>query len=151
MKRTVLIIGVVLLAGLLVAATSSAATPTERKLQKQVATLSKQVKTLQTQVKNLRRDTNTIGDVAVGASVFNVCLAAITADVFQGTWAAINAREQTTIFSQTAPPINDAFTPLGANRNACAALQVTRAPASATTNGFDALARIFRFVTRIFD
>ncbi len=112
MRRT-LSVGVVLALCLVLSAQAGAAlTPTEKKLTKQVVTLQKQVKTLQKQVKDLQA-------ITTGALAINICSAAVTADLFQGTWAAINAREGATIFTPEAA-VNDT--------GACAAAEVTRQP-----------------------
>ncbi len=132
MRRT-FAIGVVLLAGLVLTAPASAATPTERKLQRQVTTLQKQVKKLQRDVKQLQ-------GVVGGALAIQICSTAITADTLHSTWAAINAREalqgQPPIFA-TESPVNDA--------GACAAAKVTRAPTANPPNltPFKALLSIF--------
>ena len=81
-----------------------AATPLERKvarLVKQVTTLQKQVKTLQTQVRSL-------GGGLAGSFAGATCSAAITADVIQGTWVAIDAWRQ----SMAQPPIFGAQQPV---------------------------------------
>jgi hypothetical protein len=132
-----LVVGVVLLAGLVLTASvgSSATkpTPTEKKLNGQVATLQKQVKALQKQVKDLQ-------NVVSGTLAINVCSAAITADALQGTWAAVNAREQSAGLLPIFPvesAVNDA--------SACTAAKVTRTPTANPPNltAFKALLSIF--------
>ena len=114
---------------LVLAAPAQPASPTNRQLAKQIKTLQKQVKTLQKQVK-------TAQTLALGAVVYAGCSIAVTADAFQGTWAAINTREATTIF----PPesqVNDV--------GACTDWKVTRAPTANPANltPFKALLSIF--------
>ena len=79
---------------LAVPAQGVAATPLERKvatLTRQMTTLQKQVKTLQTQIRTLSG--------ALGANFAgDTCHAAITADVIQGTWVAIDQRFDPDIF-----------------------------------------------------
>ena len=132
MRRT-FAIGVVLLAGLALTAPASAATPTEKRLQKQVTALQKQVKKLQ-------RDMRQLQSVVGGALAIQVCSTAVTADAMHSTWAAINAREgaqgQPPVFA-TESAVNDA--------GACAAAKVTRAPTANPPNltPFKALLSIF--------
>ncbi len=132
MRRT-FAIGVVLLAGLVLTAPASAATPTEKRLQKQVTALQKQVKKLQKDVTQLR-------GIVGGALAIQVCSTAITADALQSTWAAVNAREA----SQARPPV---FTTESAvnDAGACTAAKVTRAPTAnqPNLNPFKALLSIF--------
>jgi mono/diheme cytochrome c family protein len=62
---------------------SMGATPTEKALQKQITALNTQVKTLKKQVNDAR--------LAAGAAVLlTFCSDAVTADEFQGTWAALD-------------------------------------------------------------
>jgi hypothetical protein len=135
MRRTV-VVGVVLLTGLVLTAPAGAAKPsqTEKKLLAQVTALQKQVKTLQKQVKTLQTDVKDVANFTIG---MNICATALTADAFQGTWAAINARETVTIFPPE-PQIND----LGA----CTDAKVTRAPTAnpPTLTPFKALLAIFQ-------
>ncbi len=72
------------------AAPASAATPTERKLNKQVKTLQSQVKKMQKQVKTLQTQMREVQSVAAGALIYSACLTASTADAFQGTWETID-------------------------------------------------------------
>ena len=132
MRRT-LAIGVVLIAGLALTAPASAATPTEKRLQRQVTALQKQVKKLQ-------RDVTRLQGVVGGALAIQVCSTAITADALYGTWAAVNARQaaqgQPPVFA-TESAVNDA--------GACTAAKVTRAPTANPPNltPFKALLSIF--------
>ena len=129
--RGTLVVAVVLLTTFVLTASAGAAAPTpaEKKLQTQVASLQKQVKALQKAVKTAQSTAN----AAIGLTI---CSTALTADAFQGTWAAINTREAVTIF----PPesqVND----LGA----CTDWKVTRAPTANPANltPFKALLSIF--------
>ena len=112
MRRTLVIV-VVLLAGFAFTSASTAATPTEKKLQRQVAALQKQVKKLQADVRVAR-------GIAIVAGGIAYCSTAITADTFQGTWAALNAKLGDPALFPTETPINDA--------GICQALRITRAP-----------------------
>jgi hypothetical protein len=141
MRRT-FAIGVTLLVGLVVASPTGAATPTERKLQRQLAAVQKQVKTLQRQVKTLQRQVDSAGRVAVGAVAYTVCSTAVTVDAFQGTWSTMNAFAGRALFPATAPQLSDQI----GNRGACEGYRVTRAP-TAVPPGitvFDSLLKIFR-------
>ena len=84
MKR-VLLLGVVLAVALYatVAWAATPPTPTEKKLQKDVATLKAQMKTLKKSVSDLR-------DVALAVAITGACNTAITADGLQGTWQEID-------------------------------------------------------------
>jgi hypothetical protein len=141
MRRT-LVVGVVLLAGfVLTAPVGAAPSPAEKRLQTQVSTLQKQTKTLQTQVKTLQKQVKELTSIVSGTLAINICSAAITADALQGTWAAVNAREQLTgqapIFA-TESAVNDA--------SACTAAKVTRTPTANPPNltAFKALLSIFQ-------
>jgi hypothetical protein len=120
LPRPLAVLALVAAFALAVPAQGAAATPTDRKvaqLQKQVKTLQKQVKTLQTQMR-----------LALGLAVINfaadTCHAAIVADTFQGTWTAIDAREQATPGGQ---PIFGAQTPVNDYGN-CAFLEQPAVP-----------------------
>jgi outer membrane murein-binding lipoprotein Lpp len=134
MKRLALIALVV--AGLLVsAAPSSAATPTNRQLARQIKTLQKQVKQLQAQVRDAR-------NLALGAIVYSGCGLAVTADAFQGTWATIDdvsnrASAPRTIYGPQ-QPVNDYQT--------CSGFRITRQPGQVppNTSVFSSLTAIFR-------
>ena len=86
-KLVALVAALVALAALAAtAAPAQAATPTAAKiaaLTKKVNTLTKQVKTLQTQMTQTRR-------VVVVNFAAETCLAAMTADLIQGTWGVID-------------------------------------------------------------
>lgn len=123
MRRT-LALAVALFAGLVLpmTMTASAATPTEKKLQRQVTALQKQVKKLQKQVTQAEA-------AASAALVFTVCSTAATSDALQGTWAAINTREA----SRGGPPVFAAETAVN-DAGACSRLRVTRAPTANPPN-----------------
>jgi len=94
-----------------VAAFTFTATPATAAKQDRIAVLQRQVKALQKQVKALRQevDANYEGDG---------CLAAGTADAFQGTWGVIDQiaqAVQTKTYFGAQTPVNDF--------NACAGLQ----------------------------
>jgi outer membrane murein-binding lipoprotein Lpp len=100
---------------LVAAGTASSATPTERK----VATLQKQVKTLQKQVKTLQKQSKDLREFASAIIAVDVCQLALTADIVQGTWTAMNQFATRSVFA-SAQTLND--------RGACAALRVQRQP-----------------------
>jgi hypothetical protein len=145
MRRT-LVVGMILLAGFVMTAPAgggqaAAPSPVEKKMQAQLKALQTQVKTLQTQMKKAQKDIKNLQAVVSGTLAVSVCSAAITADALQGTWAAVNAREQLTgqqpIFT-TESAVNDA--------SACTAAKVTRTPTANPPNltAFKALLSIFQ-------
>jgi endonuclease/exonuclease/phosphatase (EEP) superfamily protein YafD len=136
LKTAVLIALAAVLAATTLAAPASAATPTERRLARQVKTLQKQVKALQRQVRNVQ-------SIAAGAIVYGACVTAATADAFQATWETIDkdaVRDAQPEFFAPQTPIAD---PL----NSCQRLEVQRQAnpaATPTTDVFAALLNIFR-------
>lgn len=136
MKTALVMALAALLAATLLAAPASAATPTERRLARQVKTLQKQVKTLQRQMRNTQA-------IAAGAIVYSACLTAATADAFEGTWETIDkdsVRDAQPEFFQPQTPIADPI-------NSCQRLEVQRQAnpqAEPTTSVFAALLNIFR-------
>ena len=125
-----------LVAATTLAAPASAATPTERRLARQVKTLQKQVKTLQRQMR-------TVQSVAAGALVYGACVTAATADAFQGTWETIDR-----VGAKLTPPFDQygAQTALADPLNSCQRLEIQRQPnvVPPTTDVFAALLNIFR-------
>jgi hypothetical protein len=126
------------------AAPASAATPTERRLGRQVKTLQSQVKTMQKQVKTLQRQMREVQSVASGALIYSACLTASTADAFQGTWETIDkvgALAQPTPLDQY-----PAQTAIADPLNSCQRLEIQRQPniVPPTTNVFAALLNVFR-------
>jgi predicted PurR-regulated permease PerM len=90
---------------------------------KQIKTLQKQMKTMQTQVKTLKKQVKTLqSQVFIVNAIANVnwsataCSTAMTADLFQSTWAAVPG---TTAF-------NSFLTPQLADYGACSDLKLTR-------------------------
>ncbi|HEX2293617.1 MAG TPA: hypothetical protein VHH55_09895 [Gaiellaceae bacterium] len=135
---------VVLVAAGVLAAPASAATPTERKLARQIGAVQKQVKVLQGQVRTLRRQVRDAQNIAVGALAFSACSTAATADAFQGTWETIDRNA-----AADSPPTPDQYPPQTAIAdplNSCSLLEVQRQPnvVPPTTNVFAALLNIFR-------
>ena len=136
MKNGVLLILAAVLAAATLAAPASSATPTERRLARQVKTLQKQVKALQRQVRNVQ-------SIAAGAVIYGACVSAATADAFQGTWETIDkdsVRDAQPEFFAPQTPIAD---PL----NSCQRLEIQRQAnpqATPTTDVFAALLNIFR-------
>lgn len=124
------------------AAPVSAATPTERKLNRQVKTMQRQVKVLQGQVRTLRRQMREVQIVSSLGVAFSVCNAAATADAFQGTWETIDAINPKVAEPDKYPPLVPVADPL----NSCQLLEVQRQPSMvpANTNVFAALLNIFR-------
>lgn len=75
----------VIVASLALAGPAGAATPTEKRLQKQVTTLQKDVKALKKKVTELERLDNLL-------AALTFCSAAITADALQSTWAVLDQK-----------------------------------------------------------
>jgi outer membrane murein-binding lipoprotein Lpp len=121
----------------------SAATPSERRLARQVKTLQRQVTLLNRQVRTLRNQMRTVENVAAGGVVFGACMAAATADAFQGTWETIDR-----VGAGLPAPV-DQYGPQTAITdplNSCQRLEIQRQPNTVppTTNVFAALLNIFR-------
>jgi hypothetical protein len=136
LKTAVLIALAALLAATMLAAPASAATPSERRLARQVKTLQKQVKALQRQVR-------TVQSIAAGAIVYGACLTAATADAFQGTWETIDKDAVRDAQPEFFPPLAPIADPL----NSCQRLEVQRQAnpaATPTTDVFAAMLNIFR-------
>jgi hypothetical protein len=106
-------------------------------MQAQLKALQTQVKTLQTQMKKAQKQVKDLETFTTGLLGIQICSSAVTADALQGTWAAINAREATTIF-----PVESAVNDL----NACQDFKVTRTPTANPPNltALKALLSIFQ-------
>jgi hypothetical protein len=113
------------------AASATAAGPTLKSLQAQITTLKKQVKTLQKKVK--ANENLTLGTLA-----YSGCSFAVTADAFQGTWTALDAR-------LGAPPLFGTQTPVD-DFGVCQAFSIVRAKNQnpPTVGVFQALLNIFK-------
>ena len=125
-----------ILAATVLAAPVSAATPTERRL-------ARQIKTLQAQVKKLQRDVRNVQSIAAGAVIYSACVTAATADAFQGTWETIDKDAVRTAQPEFFAPQTAIADPL----NSCQRLEVQRQAnpqATPTTDVFAALLNIFR-------
>ena len=123
MKR-VLLLGAVVAVALYatVAWSATPPTPTEKRLQKDVATLKAQVKTLKKSVSDVR-------DAAAGAILLVGCNTAITADGLQGTWRVIDQLSAATQAGKTyfgpQTPVNDTI----GGTSICGAIGVPRSQA----------------------
>jgi hypothetical protein len=140
MKR-VLLLGVVLAVALYatVAWAATPPTPTEKKLQKDVATLKAQVKTLKKSVSNVR-------DIALVVAVTGACNTAITADGLQGTWQEIDqlsaAMQAGKTYFGPQTPVSDA---VGTTNHWCALASVNRSQAlPPTVAQFNALLALYQ-------
>jgi outer membrane murein-binding lipoprotein Lpp len=89
-KTVVLTTVAALVAVTALAAPASAATPSERRLARQVKTLQRQVTTLNRQVRTLQRQMREVGSIARAGLVYSACFTAATSDAFQGTWETID-------------------------------------------------------------
>ncbi len=144
MKTALVIWTVSIFAACTLAAPAAAATPTERKLARQIKVMQRQVKVLQGQVRTLQRRTRNVEGVAAGALAFGACTAAATADAFQGTWETIDRNA-----AADQPPTPDQYpaqSPIADPLNSCQLLEVQRQPARVppTTDVFAGLLAIFR-------
>ena len=124
------------------AAPASAATPTERKLSRQIKVMQRQVKVLQGQVRTLRRQMREVQTVSSLGVVFSACSTAATADALQGTWETIDGLNAHLQRPDQYPAPAAVPDPL----NSCQLLEVQRQPGTVppTTNVFAALLNIFR-------
>ena len=123
--KGILSVGAVVLTGLVLAAPASPATPTEKKLQaeiaalqKQIPAMKKQITTLQTQVKTLQKNEKTLSNVLGEEIDYSICSNAATADAFQQTWATLNISATGAIFGAAESAVNDA--------GSCQSWKVTR-------------------------
>jgi hypothetical protein len=134
MRRLVLLL-LVFAAVFALAAPAPAATPTERKLLRDVKVLKAQVKTLQKQVRDAR-------NLALGSIVLTGCVTAVTLDTFQGTWAVIDD-----VSNKTTQP-KTWFGPQQAGNDfqTCESFRITRAPTAVPPNAtvFNSLLALFR-------
>jgi len=109
------------------ASQASAAGPTAA----QFKALQKQVTALKKQVTKLQKDLKETDDLALAVGAYSICSAANTADALQGTWQAVDQREQ----GQGRQPVFGAQTPIS-DANLCQqGFNVTRShtiPPSAT-------------------
>jgi hypothetical protein len=80
----------------------------------QFKALQKQVTTLQKQVKALQKKVTDANDLALAVGAYSICQFANTADALQGTWQAVDQREQ----SQGRQPVFGAQTPIS-DANLC--------------------------------
>jgi phage I-like protein len=109
------------------------ATPTEKQLLRNVATLKAQVAKLQKADKAQNTAINNVASVAVGSLVYSACSSAITADAVQGTWQVVDqiaaaTQAGKTYFGAQTPVADPVLTGL-LTQPACQALQVTRSQA----------------------
>jgi hypothetical protein len=123
MKRVVLLGAIVAIALYASGAWSAPSqTPTERKLQKDVASLKAQVKTL-------KKSITTTQNIAVGIGLIGACNTAITADGLQGTWQVLDQLSAATQSGKTyfgsQSPVNDSI----GTQHICAAIGVARGQA----------------------
>jgi hypothetical protein len=126
------------------AAPASSATPTDRKLARQIKVLQRQVKVLQGQVRTLRTQMREVQGVSLLGVFLGACSAAATADAFQGTWETIDRSA-----AADTPPTPDQYppqTPVVDPLNACQELEIQRQPNTVppNTNVFAALLNLFR-------
>jgi hypothetical protein len=139
MKRVILLGAIVAVAlYATVAWSATPPTPTEKKLQKDVATLKAQVKALKKSVSDAR-------DIAIGIGIIGACNTAITADGLQGTWQVIDQLSAATQAGKTyfgpQAPMDDSISGV----HICGEIGVTRIQAlPPTTASFSALLRLYQ-------
>jgi outer membrane murein-binding lipoprotein Lpp len=141
-KTAVLTTIAALVAVTALAAPASSATPSERRLARQVKTLQRQVTTLNRQYQALQRRVRVVESVAAGGIIFAACNAAATADALQGTWETIDQLAVGVGQPEKYPPQTAIADPL----NSCRSLEIQRAANTVppATNVFAALLNIFR-------
>jgi hypothetical protein len=127
MKRA--IVAGCVVASLALAGPAGAATPTEKRLTKQVTALQKDVKALKTQVQQLTQVMNVV-------TAFAICSTALSADALQGTWVTLDQKPGgTAVGPQQA--VNDA--------GACQDLGVARGASATNLTAFHSLLRLVSF------
>ena len=110
------------------------ATPTERRLLRDVKALQSKVKTLQADVRQLKTRSTSLEEVAGVAIIAGACNIAITADALQGTWQVI---DQVSAATQAGKTYFGAQTPVVdtiAGRPVCQAIGITRSQALPPTS-----------------
>jgi hypothetical protein len=128
MKRA--IVAGAVIASLALAGPASAATPTERKLQREVNTLKREVATLKRQMRETQQ-------VAAAGIVLSACVAAVSADAFQSTWTVLDQKAGGPVVGPQ-QTVNDAGT--------CTALEVARSQAVPPTLApFHSVLRLLAF------
>jgi hypothetical protein len=124
------------------AAPASGATPTERRLARQVKTLQRQVTTLNRQVRTLQRQMREVGSVTRAGLVYSACHTAAVSDALQGTWETIDQLGTALGQPDRYPPQTAIADPL----NSCQTLELQRQGITTppSTNLFAALLNLFR-------
>jgi outer membrane murein-binding lipoprotein Lpp len=142
-KTALLSLIAALVAATALAAPASSATPSERRLARQVKTLQRQVTTLNRQVRTLQRRMREAESIAAGGVIFGACLAAATADAFQGTWETVDR-----VGAGLTTPVDQYPTPaaIADPLNSCQRLEIQRQPNTVPprTDVFAGLLNIFR-------
>jgi hypothetical protein len=110
-------------------ARSTALTPAEKSLQKQLNTVTKDVTTLKKQVKALNKSVKDAGDLGQAAVLLDECSNAVTADALQGTWTII---DQLSAATQAGKTYFGAQTALD-DHGICALFGITRSQVSPPT------------------
>ncbi|MDX6514718.1 MAG: hypothetical protein QOH73_384 [Gaiellaceae bacterium] len=132
MKRVVVLavacLTVALVASGTAGARSTALTPAEKNLQKQLNAVSKDVTALKKQVTTLKKSVTDAEALGQAAVLLDECSNAVTADALQGTWTVIDqiattAQAKTYFGAQT--PVDD--------HGICALFGVTRSQVSPPT------------------
>jgi hypothetical protein len=143
MKR-VLLLGAILAVALYatVAWSATPPTPTEKKLQKDVAALKAQVKALKKSISETQ-------DVAVGIGIIGACSTVITADALQGTWQTVDQLAAATQAGKTyfglQIPVNDTI----GGEHICAGINVPRLQGLPPTSAsFSALLALYQTVAK---
>jgi len=128
------------------AGSAPSATPTEKKLLRDVAMLKTQVKSLQKNVKTLKKD---VSDAQLGVAAIAIlvdCVAAVSADEQQGSW---QVTDQVSAATQAGKTYFGAQTPLSDNVSglgpACQTLGITRSQVvPPVITPYDSILALFR-------
>jgi len=144
--RRALALGALIALGLYAnGAAAAPPTATEKKLQKDVATLKAQVKALRSDLKKVKTAAADAQDIALGVAIIGACNTAITADGLQGTWQVIDQLSAATQSGKTyfgpQRPVDDSI----GGQPVCKLIGVTRAQALPPTSApFSALLALFQ-------
>jgi hypothetical protein len=147
MKRLVVIAALAAAAAYAAGAWSApSATPTEKKLQRDVAALKTQVKALQKSLKTVKKD---VADTQVGVGAVAIlvdCVAAVSADEEQGSWQVTDQISTATQAGKTyfgpQPALSDQVAGVGP---ACQTLGITRSQVvPPVITPFDSILALFR-------
>ena len=122
--RKLLVVGLVVLSAVASSTPAAAMSKGSNELESQITTLQRQVRALQRQVNTLKRQHAETRLIAIGSFQFGICVGAITADAFRGTWTVIDQVAQASegkTYIGPQPTVND--------QGICADNDITRSQA----------------------